>query len=162
MWRGMFGVLLASMLALLAAPVPAQQYTAGDLTIERPWSRATPEGARTAGAYLVIHNRGEAADRLLGASTPTVRRVEVHEMAMDGAIMRMRHLPQGLELPAGGTATLKPGGIHLMLIDLQAPLRRGGKLPLTLRFEKAGWVTVEFAIEALGAAEPQALGDKPK
>ncbi|MBM3491883.1 MAG: copper chaperone PCu(A)C [Alphaproteobacteria bacterium] len=148
-----FAALLAVLLCMPIAGRLAQALKAGDLIIEQPWSRATPEGARTGAGYLVIRNAGKTDDRLLGASTGGAQRVEVHEMSMDGAIMRMRELPAGVALPAGGTLALKPGGYHLMFIDLKAPLKAGDVLSVTLRFERAGALTVEFAVRATGPAQ---------
>lgn len=115
--------------------------------IEAGWVRATQPGAQAGAAYLNVTNTGKMPDRLLGGSAPGVKRVEIHEMSVTGGVMRMRHLAEGLPIPAGGTATLKPGGYHIMLIGLASPLKAGASLPLTLRFEKAGTVTVNLPIK---------------
>ena len=134
----------------------AHEYNAGTLHIEHPWARATPPRAGVAGAYMVIDNDGAAPDRLIGASTPAAREVQVHTMSMDNGVMRMRQLPDGLELPAGGTVRLEPGGYHLMLIDPVKPLVKGGRVPLTLKFEKTGSVDIELSVDAMGAKGPAA------
>jgi copper(I)-binding protein len=143
---------LRSFLAALlfaAAGVHAQSKT--DLQIEKPWARATPPGAQVGGGYLVIRNKGATSDRLVGVSSPASVRMEMHEMAMEKDIMRMREV-KGIDVPAKGAAELKPGGFHLMFMELKAPLKAGDKVPVTLKFEKAGEVKAEFAVEAMGAA----------
>lgn len=129
----------------------AHGYKLGSLEIGHPWSRATAATAPTAGAYMKITNGGATADRLVGAKSPAADKVEVHEMKMEGSIMRMRELEKGLEIPAGATVTLEPGGYHLMLIGLKAPLQQGTRVPLTVMFEKAGSIDIELAIAAMGA-----------
>lgn len=139
----------------LAHDHPAHDYEAGTIVIDRPWSRATPPTARTAAGYMTLGNTGDAADRLLGGSSSAAARVEVHEMSMTDGIMRMRQLPEGLEIPPGGSAALEPGGHHLMLIDLKKPLAAGERVPVTLSFEKAGTVEVELVVQPLGAGAPE-------
>jgi copper(I)-binding protein len=139
---------------LLALPARAQEMRAGDLVIAQPWSRAAGQGGTGAG-FLTIGNRGAAADRLVGASSPAARTTELHTHMREGEVMRMRPVP-GIDIPPGGTVTLEPGGMHLMLIGLAAPLRQGETVPVTLRFERAGEVRVELRIEAAGARGPAA------
>ena len=127
--------------------VHAHDYTLGDLKIGHPWSRATPPSARVGAGYLTIANRGGAPDRLLSAVSSAAGRVEIHEMKMDAGVMRMRELAQGLALPAGETVALRPGGYHLMLMELRAPLREGSHVPVTLVFERAGRIEVDLKIE---------------
>ncbi|WP_246333155.1 copper chaperone PCu(A)C [Aureimonas mangrovi] len=136
---------------LTAGSALAHDYRAGSVEIDHPWSRATPPNANVGGGYLTLRNDGEEPDRLIGGSSPAAERVEIHTMEMEGDVMRMRQLPDGVEIPAGGTAELAPGGMHLMLIGLAAPLVEGERVPLTLEFEKAGSVEVELAIDAIGA-----------
>jgi copper(I)-binding protein len=95
---------------------------------------------------------------LVSASSPAVDKVEIHTMTMDGGVMKMRPLPDGIAIPAGGTAKLAPGGYHMMLLGLKAPLVEGKLVPLTLNFAKAGPVKVQLKVEAAGATEP-ALAD---
>ncbi|MBS0336473.1 MAG: copper chaperone PCu(A)C [Proteobacteria bacterium] len=134
---------------LVAAAGLAHAQSKGDLQIEKPWARATPPGASVGGGYLTIRNKGAAGDRLVGVSSPVSARVEMHEMAMEKDIMRMREV-KGVDVPAKGAVELKPGGFHLMFIELKAPLKAGDKVPVTLRFEKAGEVKAEFAVEPMG------------
>jgi periplasmic copper chaperone A len=140
--------------ALAAAPAAAQEARAGDLAVQQPWTRAAGQGATGAG-FLSISNRGAAADRLLSASTPAARAVELHTMLRDGDVMRMRAV-EAIEVPPGQTVALRPGGLHIMLVGLSRPLREGETVPLTLRFERAGEVRVELSVQAAGAREPAA------
>jgi copper(I)-binding protein len=120
------------------------------VTVENAWSRATPPGARVGAGYMVLHNKAAAADRLVGASSPAAARVETHVIEKQGEILRMREV-KGYEVPAKGSFELKPGGPHLMLVDIKAPLKAGDRVPVTLKFEKAGEVAVELRVERLGA-----------
>lgn len=138
--------------ALLFAATCAHAQSKGDLQLEKPWARATPPGASVGGGYLVIRNKGAAGDRLVGVSSPASARMEMHEMTMEKDIMRMREV-KGIDVPAKGAAELKPGGFHLMFMELKAPLKLGDKVPVTLKFEKAGEVKAEFAVESMGGAQ---------
>ena len=103
-------------------------------------------GQPTGGGYLAIANKGGEADRLLAASSPHAGKVEIHSMAMVDNVMVMRPVEGGLEIPAGGTLELKPGGLHLMFMSVSEPFREGGSVPLTLEFEKAGKVDVVLPV----------------
>ncbi|MEJ0076149.1 MAG: copper chaperone PCu(A)C [Alphaproteobacteria bacterium] len=138
------------LLAGLATSAYAQDYKAGALVIDHPWTRATPKGATVAGGYLKITNTGSTPDKLIGGSADVARKFEVHEMSMDGGVMKMRELKDGLEIPAGATIELKPGSYHIMMTSISRPLAKGDKVKGSLTFEKAGKVDVEFAVEALG------------
>lgn len=140
-------------LALSGAAV-AQNYTAGPLKIEQPWTRATPAGAKVAGGYVAVTNTGAAPDRLIGGSSEIAGKVEIHEMAMNNGVMTMRGLPDGLELKPGAKLELKPGGYHIMFMDLKRQLKEGEKVKGTLTFEKAGRVPVEFSVQSVGARAP--------
>jgi copper(I)-binding protein len=146
---------------LLAIPARAEDVKAGDLLITQAWSRATPGGAKVAGGYLTIENKGTAPDRLIGGSVDVAARVEVHEMAMNNGVMTMRPLEHGLVIEPGKTAKLAPGGLHLMMLELKGQLKQGDKLPVTLQFEKAGKVQVSFDIQGVGAQAPGAAGGTP-
>jgi len=126
----------------IAAPALAQ------VTIENAWARATPPGAKIAAGYLTIRNAG-AADKLISASSPAAEKVEPHITVKDGDVSRMREV-NGYAVPAKGTVELTPGGSHLMLVNIKAPLKAGEKVPLVLRFEKAGEVKTELAVRPLG------------
>ncbi|WP_245431169.1 copper chaperone PCu(A)C [Rhodoplanes roseus] len=140
--------------ASLSAPAVGQEFTVGSLKIERPWSRATPGGAKVAGGYLTITNTGTEPDRLVGGTLPQAGRFEVHEMKTENGVMTMRPLNQGLEIKPGATVTLAPGGYHVMFMDLKQPLKEGETLAGELRFEKAGTVAVRYSVQAIGATSP--------
>lgn len=121
----------------LSSPAAAQ------VKVEGAWARPTVPGQPVGGGYLTLRSVG--ADRLLGGSTPVAERVELHSMVMTGNVMKMRQL-DALALPAGQRVKLEPGAQHLMLVGLKAPLKVGDKLPLTLKFERAGEVKVEMTV----------------
>ncbi|QFU17986.1 DUF1775 domain-containing protein [Microvirga thermotolerans] len=135
----------------IAAPAGAPgPVRAGSLLIEQPWSRATPGGAKVAGGYLRITNEGREPDRLTGGSFPLAERVELHEMSMADNVMRMRQVEGGLVIAPGQTVELKPGGSHLMFMELKEPLKDGQRVKGTLVFEKAGPVEVEYTVLGMG------------
>jgi copper(I)-binding protein len=135
----------------LAAPAAAHEYKAGALVIHHPWTRATPAGARVAAGFATIDNTGPAPDTLVGGSLSRAGASELHQMAMEGEVMTMKPVEGGLAIPAGGTLTLGPGGMHLMFPGLKAALKQGETVAGTLVFEKAGTVPVEFAVESIAA-----------
>ena len=143
-------LLAALIFTALACAAHAQEYKLGSLVIDHPWTRATPKGAAVAGGYVKITNTGSTPDRLTGGSADVSRKFEVHEMSMDGGVMKMRELKNGLEIPPGATVELKPGSYHIMMMNLSRPLAKGDTVKGSLTFEKAGKVDVEFAVEALG------------
>ncbi|MBI0534297.1 copper chaperone PCu(A)C [Roseomonas sp. KE2513] len=142
-----------SMLAALsvAAPLAAQ---APGIAVEQPWARAALLGGN-GGAFLTLRNTGTAADRLVSASSPLARTTEIHETVREGDVMRMRPVT-GIEIPAGGSVTLRPGGSHVMMTGLSQALRAGSTVPLTLNFERAGAVQVQVAVQGAGASAPAA------
>jgi hypothetical protein len=160
MKRISFALYSAVLLVVVAAgSLRAEEVKAGDLVITQAWSRATPGGAKVGGGYLTITNRGSAPDRLIGGAADVSAKVQVHEMAMNDGVMTMRPLDQGLVIEPGKTVKLAPGGIHLMLLDLKAPLKQGEKLPVTLEFEKAGKVSVMLDVGSIGAMGPAGSAD---
>lgn len=134
---------------LLAASAIAQDYKVGNLEIEHPYARATMPGAPVSGGYMVIRNTGSEADRLVAGSADFAGKVEIHEMMMDGDVMKMREIEGGLEIPAGGEVILKPGGYHVMFMMLKEQLNEGESRKATLTFEKAGTIEVEFNVEVV-------------
>ena len=148
-------LILAALAAAIAVPAIAHDYKLGALEISHPWTRATPATAQSGGGFLTITNKGTAPDRLIAARSTVSDKVEVHEMKMDGNVMRMRELEKGLEIPAGATVMLKPGGYHIMFMGLKAPLAKDAKVPVTLVFEKAGSLDIVLDVEALGASAPK-------
>ena len=140
--------------ALLLAVAPS--VASAQVTVTDPWVRGTVAGQRATGAFMKLT---PAADlKLVTAASPVAKIVEIHEMAMEGNVMKMRALPAGLDLPAGKVVELKPGGYHVMLMELRQPLKEGEAVPVTLNFEdKAGRkqsVEVKAAVKALTAAPP--------
>ena len=143
---------LAAFIALaVALPASAHSYTLGPLDIGHPWSRATPKGAAVGGGYLRITNNGNAPDRLIGGSAAVAGKVEIHEMKMEGGVMKMRPLSNGVTIGPGETVELKPGGIHLMFMGLKKPLVEGESFKGTLVFEKGGKIEVDYKIDKLAA-----------
>ncbi|WP_028057049.1 copper chaperone PCu(A)C [Sphingomonas phyllosphaerae] len=143
-----------ALIATLAAPAFAENVRKGSVTVSQPWSRATAPRAAVGAGFLTVRNTGSQPDRLLSAASPRAERVEIHTMTLEDGVMRMRPLPDGIVLPAGGEATLAPGGDHIMLIGLKAPLKAGERVPATLRFARAGLVRVQFAVGGAGDAAP--------
>lgn len=139
-------------------PAGAQQVQAGALTISGPFARATPPGAQVAAGYMTIANAGSAADRLVSLTADIAPRVELHEMKLDKGTMVMRPLEQGIEVPAGGKAELKPGGLHVMFMSINRQLKAGETVSATLVFEKAGKVEVVFPVVPIGGKAPHAHG----
>lgn len=143
--------LIAGVLLCAAVAPPALAQGSGALKIDGPWTRATVPGASVGGGYLTVINKGATGDRLTGASSPAAARAEMHQMAMEKDIMRMREV-KGMDVPANGTLELKPGGYHLMFIELKKPFKQGETVPVTLTFEKAGKIDVELAVKSTGAS----------
>ena len=154
--------LLAIATIVFAASARAEDVKAGDLVISQAWTRATPGGAKTGGGFLTIENKGSAPDKLIGASADAAGKVEVHEMTTNDGVMKMRPVEGGLTIDPGKTAKLAPGGYHLMMMGLKAPLKQGDKLPVTLQFEKAGKVAVTLDVQGVGASSPGGGGMEMK
>lgn len=153
----------ALILMLLLAGTAASfshEMKVGDLLLTDLWSRATPPGAKVGAAYLTIENKGMAADRLVGLSSP-VGQAEVHEMKTTNGVMTMRPVEGGVAIAAGQKVTLAPGGYHIMLTGLTAPLKEGEMLHVTLKFEKAGDIDATFHIRSVGAQGPKDAPGKP-
>ncbi|UYN99215.1 MAG: DUF1775 domain-containing protein [Devosia sp.] len=132
------------------------EITLGDLTISAPFTRATLPNAPVGGGYLTIANAGSADDRLVSVTSAIAKDTQIHEMAMDGEVMKMRQLTDGLVIPAGGSVVLEPGGYHIMFLGLTAPIVEGEAISVTLTFEKAGEITIE--LPAAGSAADAATG----
>lgn len=144
-------VFMLAALPVLAHNGVFHDVTAGDLTISAAYSRATLPNAPVGAAYLTVTNTGSSDDRLISASSPVAGVTQLHEMTMANDVMQMNELPDGIALPAGSTVTLAPGGLHVMLMNLNGPLVEGATLALTLVFEKAGTVEIEVPIKAFNA-----------
>jgi len=139
---------------LLGGPLLAHDYALGSLTIAHPWARETAAGQDAGGAFLTIVNKGKQADRLVSGSTTVAREVQIHTMTVQDGVMRMRQLKNGLDIPAGKSVGLKPGGYHIMLMGLKQPLKRGTRVPVTLDFQKAGKLRVELVVEPITSTGP--------
>ena len=149
-------LIAALALFALAAVSGAWAQTKGNLEIEHPWARATPPGASVGGGFATVRNAGVEPDKLIGASSPAADHVELHVMSMDNGIMRMRQVPS-FAVPARGELTLKPGGKHLMFLGLKRPLKPGEKVPVKLRFERAGEVQVQLEVGSMGQMAPMPM-----
>ncbi len=145
---------LSLAITLAAVPAAAHDYTVGSIKIAHPWMRATPKGAAVAAGYMIITNKGAAPERLVGGTSPVAGRFEIHRMAMEGGVMKMRPVEGGLEIKPGEKVELKPGSFHIMLMDLKQPLEKGQRIKGTLEFEKAGKVDIEYSVDAIGASGP--------
>ena len=130
---------VAALLTIVAAPALAQ------VEVQQPWARATVAGMKHGAGYMTIQNKGAAADRLVGATSPVAARVETHVTVEESGVMKMRQV-KGYDVPARGSYELKPAGSHLMFVDLKQPLKAGDKVPVTLKFEKAGDVKIELQV----------------
>jgi len=144
--------LAATQLAATAAQ--AADYDVGAIHISAPWARATPKGATAGAAYMTITNTGKTPDKVSCVSSDASAQCEIHTMTMDNGVMQMRPVEGGLEIKPGETVTLKPGGFHVMLVNLKHQLEQGAAVQATLKFDNAGSVEVTYPIAAIGAAAP--------
>lgn len=128
------------------------------LSISRPWARTSPTAEGFAGGYFSVTNKAQEADRLVGAESPIAAKIEIRGIKVAGATMTMKPMEKGLGLPPDTAITLKPRGYHLW-IELKAPLTQGQKVPVTLRFEKAGTRSIELAVEAPGPIGNDAMSE---
>lgn len=144
------GSILVLELALWTGLAMAQDVAVGGITVSAPWARATPGGAKVGAAFLEIRAQAGADDRLMSASSPAAGTVELHDHIRDGGVIKMRRV-ETIPVQGGKSVTLKPGGLHVMLMDLKAGLTEGELLELTLVFEKAGAVKVPVPIARIGA-----------
>ncbi len=154
-------ILIGVIAAVLAAPVLGADIKVGALQISAPWARATPKGAIIGGGYMTITNTGITSDRLIGGASAVSDKVELHEMSMDNGVMKMRPLSSGLDIKPGQTVTFKPGGLHVMFVGLKQPLTQGQAFKVTLVFEKAGKVEVDYSVAGIGAQAPADAGMNP-
>ena len=142
---------LSGMLLAMTMTSQAHEFKVGEIEIDHPWSRATPEGARVAAGYMVLKNNGAEADRLVSITSEISGRAEIHEMSVnEQGVMTMRPLADGVEIPAGGEVALEPGSYHIMFMDIQNGLKEGDRFSGTLTFETAGEIEVEYAVDAIG------------
>lgn len=151
---------LVAAVMLAAAPAAAHEVKKGAITIEHPLVRASLGRAPNTAGYFVIRNSGPAADRLVGASCACAGRVELHAHAVSNGVASMRPVTS-VTAPAGGSAVFAPQGLHLMIMGVRKPLEAGTMVDLTLRFERAGAVTVPFFVTARVEQELNAHGKDP-
>ena len=147
---------IAAGLAIVAFASPlaaAHGYIKGTIEVRHPWTRATPPGAEVAAGYLEIRNTGREPDRVIGASSPAAERVEMHVTASEKGVMKMREVTS-FEAPARKRLVMRPDGTHLMIVGLRKPFVKGQRIPLTLRFERAGDVRVEMEVQPGGSKKP--------
>ena len=136
----------------------ANDYKVGSIEIRSPWSRATPKGAQSAIGYMAIKNNGTTPDRLIGGSIDLAEIFELHSMVIENGVAKMREL-KNVEIKPGQSVEFKPGGSHVMFVNLKRPLSKGEHISGTLIFERAGKVNVEYTVESLGAQRgPQDSG----
>lgn len=148
--KRLISVSLAAALTFIAGAALAHDYKKGGVHVDHPWSRATAPQARNGAAYFVLNATGAEGDRLLSAASPAAEKVELHTHLMEDGVMKMRPVT-AIEVTPGSPTMLQPGGLHVMLLGLKAPLARGEKFPLTLTFEKAGELKVDVNVEEAGA-----------
>ncbi len=141
---GAISLIVFSTITLAQSNKKDQEYRIGQLKIENAYTRATAPGQKAAGGFMKIENKG-GADQLISASSPVAGEMQLHTMTMDGNVMRMREL-KTIDVPANGSVELKPGGLHLMFIDIKSPLKAGESVPVKLKFQKAGEVEVKMPV----------------
>lgn len=146
--------LVAAATLAFALPTQAHDITVGPLQLNGPFTRATLPNAPVAGGFFTIVNTGTEDDRLVSAASDIARETQIHEMALEGDVMRMRQLADGIPIPAGQTVVLAPGGYHIMFMGLNRALSEGETVPVTLKFEKAGEVLLDLHVEAVAADAP--------
>ncbi len=149
---------IAALACLGATASLAHGYKTGSLSIKHPWSRETSAGQSVGGGFMVVTNTSAKPDKLVSATTTVATEVQLHTMSMDGGIMRMRQVNDGIDVPAKGTLELKPGGYHLMFMGLKRPLKKDERFPVTLKFQNAGTLKVLFAVQAVGSTGPIETG----
>lgn len=137
-------ILLGTALLLPVTLLQAQE----SLRVDQPWSRAMPPSAPAAAVYFELHNATAQDDRLIAASTPVAGKAELHEHVHVGGVMKMREVAGGVKIAAGQQESFRPGGYHVMLLDLPRQMAAGEHFPLTLRFEKAGELTIDVPVQA--------------
>jgi copper(I)-binding protein len=149
---GLFGALLVS--------AAAHEYSNKGVTVSHPWARATPGGAKVGGVFFEMKAAPSASDRLVGARSAIAGSAEIHSHVTEQGIAKMRRV-DGIAVAGGKAVVLRPGGFHVMLLDLKEPLREGDLLKLTLVFERAGEIEVDATIEPIGATGPHGFKHQP-
>lgn len=148
---------LATLLLATAGTAYAADFKAGDIVVQDPWARASAIAGRNGAAYMMLSNNGNADDQLVSASASIAGKTELHTHIVEGNVMKMRPVA-GIEVAPGSPTELKPGGLHVMLLDLKQPLKEGENFTLSLTFSKAGKVDVPVKILGPGAMSPGGHG----
>ena len=147
----MFRLVIASLATLVVASAVCgaepRVVRSGQIVVSDAWTRPTAAGMPMGVAYFVVRNDGVIEDAIVSASTPAAARVEIHQTTLADGIARMRPLRE-IVVPAKGSVAVAPGGIHLMLVDLSAPLSAGARVPLVLQFRRAGRIEIRLAVES--------------
>jgi copper(I)-binding protein len=146
----------AGFYANMACRAAAADYDVGSIHISQPWSRATPKGASSGAGYMTLTNRGSAPDKVSCVSDDASAQCQIHSMTMDGGVMKMRPVEDGLEIKPGESVTLKPGGNHMMFLSLKHPLEQGQTVKVRLKFDHAGTIELDYPVLAIGAPAPGA------
>ncbi len=144
---------ISALLLFFPLQLAAHDYELGSIGVDHPWARATAGKAPNGAAFLMLTNAGDQADYLIRVETDAAKRAELHQHSMEDGVMKMRPVEK-IEIAPGGETMLKPGGLHIMLMGLTAPLKEGERFPLTLVFEEAGSLDVEVTVDAVGAMGP--------
>src|SRR5579872_1390888 len=134
-----------------ALPARAGYYDVGSIHISQPWSQPTPKGATAGVGYVTLTNKGTVPDKVSCVSDDASAQCQIHSMTMDGGVMKMRPVEGGLEIKRGESVTLKPGGNHILFVSLKHPLEQGETVKVTLKFEHAGTIDVDYPVLAMGA-----------
>ena len=140
------------LIALTASLFVTTHVVAQTITVSNAWVRATVQGQKATGAFMTVMSKENA--KLLSVSTPVAGIVEIHEMKMEKDVMKMAALPNGLELPAGKAVDLKPGGYHIMLMDLKLPLNKDVGVPLTLTFQDSNGKKSQQVVQVPVSLQP--------
>jgi periplasmic copper chaperone A len=153
-------ILAVALLLILVGAATAHEFSSKDITVSHPWARATPGGVTVGGAYFEVKAAPGPGDRLIGARSAVAGSLEVHSHSIENGVAKMRRV-DGLPIKGGESVVLKPGGYHVMLLDLKKPLKEGDLLKFTLSFEKAGDIEVEATVEPIGAKGPHGFDSQP-
>lgn len=150
-------LLLLALIAATPLAARAETFKAGDLEIVNPWARVPLKGTDVTDGFLKIINHGTTPDRLTAVSVGFAPVSQIHEMKMDGNVMQMQEMKDGLEIPAGATVELKPGANHIMFMQVKQQLAPNQPVKGELTFEKAGKVEIEFMVEPAGTSAPMQM-----
>lgn len=149
--HGLAFALIAAIAILWPVKGYAHQFEMGSITITEPWTRATPGPAKAGAGYLKIRNAGGVVDRLIKVESTLSKKAQIHTHIMDGDVMKMTHVEEGVELPVNSKVSFEPNGLHIMFMGLNAPFKEGDSLPVTLYFERAGKLDIELMVRGVGA-----------